>query len=72
MGGIHRGTIVRLMVRVGDGCLRLMDEKMPRALRMTPAMASVTDRYGLSKNWLILLDNWTECVVMLVRTRAIY
>jgi IS1 family transposase len=28
MTGVHRDTIIRLMVRVGDGCQRLMDEKM--------------------------------------------
>jgi IS1 family transposase len=28
MTGVHRDTIMRLMVRVGDGCQRLMDEKM--------------------------------------------
>src|SRR5258705_4634049 len=28
MTGIHRDTIMRLMVRVGDGCDRLMDEMM--------------------------------------------
>lgn len=28
MTGVHRDTIMRLMVRVGDGCQRIMDEKM--------------------------------------------
>ena len=28
MTGIHRDTIMRLSVRVGEGCTRLMDEKM--------------------------------------------
>jgi IS1 family transposase len=28
MTGVHRDTIMRLMVRVGDGCQRLMDKKM--------------------------------------------
>jgi hypothetical protein len=28
MTGIHRDTIIRLMLRVGEGCSRLMDEKM--------------------------------------------
>jgi len=28
MTGIHRDTIMRLMVRVGNGCARLMDEQM--------------------------------------------
>src|SRR6185437_1091938 len=31
MTGIHRDTIMRLMVEVGEGCRRIMDEKM-RAL----------------------------------------
>src|SRR5574341_1036708 len=26
--GVHRDTIIRLMVRVGSGCKRLLDEKM--------------------------------------------
>ena len=28
MTGVHRDTIMRLMVRVGDGCQRLLDERM--------------------------------------------
>jgi hypothetical protein len=28
MTGIHRDTIMRLLVRVGEGCARLMDEQM--------------------------------------------
>lgn len=28
MTGVHRDTIMRLMTRVGEGCLRLMDERM--------------------------------------------
>lgn len=28
MTGVHRDTIMRLMVRVGEGCQRIMDEKM--------------------------------------------
>lgn len=28
MTGVHRDTIIRLMVRVGDGCSALLDEKM--------------------------------------------
>ena len=28
MTGVHRDTIMRLMVRVGDGCKRIMDEQM--------------------------------------------
>lgn len=28
MTGVHRDTIMRLMVRIGDGCQRLMDESM--------------------------------------------
>jgi hypothetical protein len=28
MSGIHRDTITRLMVRVGDGCSRIMNERM--------------------------------------------
>jgi transposase-like protein len=31
MTGIHRDTIMRLGVRMGEGCQRIMDEKM-RAL----------------------------------------
>jgi hypothetical protein len=28
MSGVHRDTIMRLGVRVGEGCQRIMDEKM--------------------------------------------
>ncbi len=28
MTGVHRDTIMRLLLRVGDGCERLMDERM--------------------------------------------
>jgi hypothetical protein len=34
MTGIHRDTIMRLGVRIGQGCARLLDEKM-RALIAT-------------------------------------
>jgi transposase-like protein len=29
--GIHRDTIMRLGVRIGEGCRQIMDEKMRRA-----------------------------------------
>ncbi len=28
MTGVHRDTILRLLVRVGEGCLRLLDTRM--------------------------------------------
>lgn len=28
MTGVHRDTIMRLGVRIGQGCMRLLDEKM--------------------------------------------
>jgi hypothetical protein len=31
--GIHRGTIMRIRVRVGRGCAALMDREISRAIR---------------------------------------
>ena len=38
MTGIHRDTIMRLMVRIGDACDKLMDETMRSLVLRAPAI----------------------------------
>jgi transposase len=36
MTGVHRDTIMRLGIRMGEGCERIMDEKMRLPCRLIP------------------------------------
>ncbi len=56
MTGVHRDTVMRLGVRVGQGCASLLDAKMVKfhgTVRMTPAMAAGIEKSPLTINDLI-------------------
>ena len=60
MTGIHRDTIMRLMVSVGSGCKNIMDEKMKNLNCKHIEVDEIWSYVGKKQRHVLLTDNQNE------------